>query len=162
MVIEISTWNLRNGYIWCIFVRSSYTKIVIKGMTRAEMILNVYESIVHITHRLDLIVLRYYGSTQLKLDSSPIRLLNWICNYNCHTLKPITNNLYVSMYWIPIFRYNWKFNETQTVNSLCEPSQKSPPMPSGVISTFSWGSIFFYIFQGHRTIEKLEKTALYM
>ena len=33
----------------------------------------------------------------------------------------------------------------------------------GVISTFSWGGPkFFYIFQCHQTIEKLEKTALYM
>ena len=31
----------------------------------------------------------------------------------------------------------------------------------GVISTFSWGTKIFFIFQCHRTVEKLEKTAVY-
>ena len=31
-----------------------------------------------------------------------------------------------------------------------------------VISTFSWGSTFLFIFQCHWTIDKLEKTALYI
>ena len=35
-------------------------------------------------------------------------------------------------------------------------------LPRGVISTFSWGANFFYIFQCHRTIEKLENSTLYV
>ena len=43
------------------------------------------------------------------------------------------------------------------------PARSPARMPArGVISTFSWGGQIFFIFQCHRTIEKLEKTALYM
>ena len=70
--------------------------------------------------------------------------LNWsMCGYDS-LRNHIMNN------------FNWFVSGYQRL-------QMAPKAPSGAsFQLFLGGPKFFFIFQCHRTIEKLEKTALYM